>query len=278
MFLGVDTFSHAPPALRRAPAFCRPRVSPLASRQWHPLLNTKASPSPAAPPAPPAPTTRRGLSRRGRARSPARVTQRAELEALTQRALTPTGVRVVISDDAHGHHTPYPQFRNAIDLILARRHQQCQAQYCSCECHVRRVRYIPAGKFAMAPLTGRLEVNSFHCGEAKLIVGCNSSGASHHLRRDLVPSPSRLRSGRLRTKLEDCEERELVEEIRLSLAEPRRQSSPTESKGRVPPPPAAPVENAAFSMRRSRPSRTSLCSCRSSTSLRPAQPLPLATQ
>jgi hypothetical protein len=34
-----------------------------------------------------------------------------------------------------------------------------------------------------------------------------------------------------RTKLEDREERELAEEIRLSLAETRPQSSPTESKG-----------------------------------------------
>ncbi|KAJ7325598.1 hypothetical protein DFH08DRAFT_886955, partial [Mycena albidolilacea] len=200
-------------------------------------------------------------------RGPARATQHAELEALTHRALTPAGVRVVISDDAEGHHTTHPQFHNAVDLIPTRRHQQRQVQYCSCERHVCRACYIPAGKFA-SPRPDFRYIPSI-CREAKLIVGCNSSEASHLLRRDLVPSPSRLRSGRLRTKLEDREERELAEEIRPSLAEPRPQSLPPESKGRVPAAAAAPVENAAFLMQRSRPS---------STSLRPAQPLPLATQ
>jgi hypothetical protein len=89
--------------------------------------------------------------------SPARATQRTELEALTQCALTPAGVRVVISDDAHGHHTTYPQFRNTIDLIPARRYQQRQAQCCSCERHVRRACHIPADKFASPGCTSFIQ-------------------------------------------------------------------------------------------------------------------------
>ncbi|KAJ7792553.1 hypothetical protein B0H14DRAFT_3889803 [Mycena olivaceomarginata] len=108
-----------------------------------------------------------------------------------------------------------------------------------------------AGAHPSAPSQGDLQhLTNFSSGAAH-----DQTSAELHITFAGILFQARVgwRSGRLRTKLEDREDLELVEEIRLSPVEPRPQSSPPESKGRVPPPPAAPVGNAASSMRRSLP-------------------------